>query len=69
MFSKNYDKEILYLNKTVNDLYDKLIQQKQDINDLLKLINERFESHEKMIIELAKVNKSHKEAILKLGGK
>jgi len=66
MFGKNYDKDIASLYKSVSNITE--MQNKsqktffQMIKDLQKLIN----NFEGSLLEIAKVQKSHKEAIMLL---
>lgn len=66
MFGKNYDEEILKLNKRLSGIAE--IQNK-NTNDFIKMINDIqdiINKFEKSIVEIAKIQKSHKEAIMML---
>ena len=66
MFGKDYDKEIEAIHKVIdkmiktqNENQEKILEQIKNNLDLIKGINEN-------LIEIAKVQKTHKEAIMLL---
>jgi len=66
MFGKNYEKEIIELNKQVSELSSLLSKTTKVLMESDKVIRERIDGFEKLILVVAKVQKSHKDAIIKI---
>jgi len=66
MFGKNYDKDIEELYKKINEI---VRTQNKNQEELLKMIKDNLDlinTFENSLLEIAKVQKLHKEAIMLL---
>jgi len=66
MFGKDYDKDIENLNKRINDIIDMQNKNQKVLLKINKDTQELINGFESSLMELAKVQQSHKDAIMLL---
>lgn len=68
MFGKNYDKEIEELKKLLYEVTTTMRKSSNANLESMKIIYQRLDDLQQNIIDIAKVQKTHREAIEKLSG-
>jgi len=66
MFGKDYDKDIENLNKRINDIIEMQNKNQSVLLKMNKDTQELINGFESSLMEIAKVQKSHKDAIMLL---
>ena len=67
MFTKNYDKEISDLYKKISEIIEMQGKNQDTLLEMIKETQKIINSFEGVLLDIAKVQKSHKEAIMLLG--
>ena len=66
MFGKKYEKDILDVKKRINEVVELVNKNQKAIFDMVKDQNKIIDGFQNSLIQIAIVQKSHKEAIEKI---